>query len=67
MYARIEIRLNTFPEPQNLVLYAVGPCNDTGISQRIIKVQYLKCTCPIGFHPLEKTDMCECIHDPRLS
>lgn len=62
----IEIRLNTFPEPKTLILYAVGPCNDTGISQRTIKIQYSKCTCPIGFHPSERTDLCECICDIRL-
>ena len=45
----ISIRLSLQPEPTRLALYAVGPCNSLGISQRIIKIQYSECACPIGF------------------
>ena len=52
---------------ENLTLYADGPCKDARLSQLIIPIKILPCTCPIGFQPLssmETSCICEC--DYRL-
>ena len=55
------------PEPNQLALYALGPCNDTGISRKVIQIHWYGCPCPIGFSPLENNDThCVCKCDPKL-
>ena len=50
-----------------LTLYASdGPCKDAKLSIRTFSIQFLPCTCPVGFQPLESANetncLCEC-HD----
>ena len=52
------------PEPNQLALYALGPCNDTGISRRVIQIHWYGCPCPIGFSNNDTHCVCEC--DPKL-
>ncbi len=47
-------------------LYADGPCNDIGISKRVLTVIFQPCTCPIGFYPQETRTLCSCVCDPLL-
>ena len=55
-------------DSEQLALYAEGPCNDKGISQRSVEIKFLSCTCPIGFQPSHKEDSrCECDCDQNLS
>ena len=61
-----KLTIRVFPESNQLTLYAIGPCNNTGISQRIIKIRILDCICKIGFSPSDNKDACECICDPKL-
>ena len=63
----LTIRLNFSPEPKEISLYAVGPCNGTGISQRKIQIKLSKCECPIGFSISRDSDSCDCVCDPSLS
>ena len=53
---------------EELNLYADGPCNGAGKSQRKIPVSFLHCTCPVGFQPkhVEVDTVCECVCDSQL-
>ena len=60
------LSIRVFPESNQLDLYAIGPCNDTGISRRVIRISVPDCNCPIGFLASDNIDACECICDPEL-
>ena len=60
------LSIRVFPESNQLDLYAIGPCNDTGISRRVITISVSDCNCPIGFSASDNIDACECICDPKL-
>ena len=47
----------------NLVLYAEGPCNKSGISKRILRVNLESCACPHGF--ITDPD-CQCNCHPQI-
>ena len=49
-----------------LLLFAYGPCNNSGISQRFIDIVSLSCYCPIGFQPSTSGAGCVCICDYNL-
>ena len=51
---------------EEMVLYADGPCNDKGLSQRSISISFQPCNCLIGFQPGDSNSTCECICDVRL-
>ena len=60
-----DLTFNVFSsEPyERLVLYADGPCGDAELSRRGINIQFLPCTCPIGFQPSgvnETNCTCQC-------
>ena len=66
------LTFNVYSEPVNkyssLVLYALGPCSNKGVSKSIVRVKFKKCTCPVGFQPTEGSESscdCECHHDIR--
>ena len=65
-----ELVFNVF-SPHNLEtlsFYADGPCGHSETSVKKIDIQFLNCTCSIGFVPSnDKTTTCECICDPELS
>ena len=48
-------------------LFADGPCGNSPLSVQHLDIQFLNCTCPIGFQDSE-TEMtkCECVCDSRL-
>lgn len=52
------------PNPSEVLkMYAVGPCKDEKLSQKLLSVRFSPCLCPIGFKKkvTEKTNcMCEC-------
>ena len=53
---------------EHLIMYADGPCKDSELSQRELTVQFLECTCPIGFQPSDSTNTsCVCMCDPVLA
>ena len=45
---------------ETLILYAEGPCKDAKLSQRQVDIQFLPCTCPVGFQP-NKGEVTKCI------
>ena len=47
-------------------MYARGPCKDAQLSIGQIFIQFLPCTCPVGFQPYETTK-CTCQCDSKLS
>ena len=50
-------------ETEELLLNAVGPCENAHASQRRVKVEFDNCTCPIGFQPavsVQTNCTCEC-------
>ena len=54
-------------DKEKLILFAVGPCKNVGISKQIIDIYFLPCTCPLGFKPSKgKVTMCECVCDSEL-
>ena len=55
-------------DSETIVLYADGPCGNTPLSTRQLKVNFLNCTCPVGFKPSKSKDtQCECVCDHLLS
>ena len=54
-------------ESDEIILYADGPCKDVGLSNSIVNVYFLPCTCPVGFQPAsEDQSRCDCVCDSRL-
>ena len=51
---------------EELIVYSRGPCKDAQLSIGRIFIQFLPCTCPIGFQPYETT-RCTCECDSKLS
>ena len=47
-----------------LTLYPDGSCEFSG---RDLTIQFLKCTCSVGFKPSPPNSRCECDCDPALS
>ena len=54
-------------EFETIRLFADGPCGSSTPSIRHIDIQFLNCTCPVGFEPSNNSTRCECICDSRLS
>ena len=49
-----------------LLLFADGPCNNLGISQRFVDIVSQSCYCPIGFQPSTSGAGCVCICDYNI-
>ena len=65
--ASISFRILSPHTNELLKLYASdGPCKDAKLSTKTFSVQFLHCTCPVGFQPSELANdtncLCEC-HD----
>ena len=60
------LKITVLFKSSQLALYPVNPCNNRGSSQRILKIQFSGCLCPIGFWPSDNTGDCRCICDPKL-
>ena len=55
-------------DSEELILYAKGPCKDAELSVGRINIQFLPCTCPIGFQPnIMETTRCVCDCDFKIS
>ena len=57
---------------ETINLFADGPCGSATLSTRQVSVQFLECTCPVGFSELsnsqtESATRCDCDCDPLLS
>ena len=47
----VTLSVSSSYEQEVLILYAKGPCKDAELSIGRIHVQFLRCTCPVGFQP----------------
>ena len=53
---------------ETIILYPDGPCGSAELSTSHVTVQFINCTCPIGFEPLSSSETrCACDCDPALS
>ena len=55
-----------------LIMYPDGPCRNQSMSQRRVSIEFLPCSCPIGFQPVKNTvttpiNNCECECNSILS
>ena len=51
---------------ENLTLYADGPCKDADLSRRLVEINFLPCSCPLGFQIAGKIEInctCDCHRD----
>ena len=65
-----QLTFNVFSpdDSETIELFAHGPCEHTVISKKFMVIQFLNCTCSIGFEPSTSTDnRCECICNSTLS
>ena len=61
-----DLTFNVFSQRDNewINLYADGPCGSSQLSMDRLEIQFLECTCPIGFQPNSESEtVCECICD----
>ena len=57
----------SYSTSEKLILHAEGPCKDTGISKSSVIVNFLPCTCPVGFQQSNKEGAsCKCDCDPEV-
>ena len=57
-------------EFETLNLYPDGPCGGARISTSYVTIQFINCTCPIGFEPQDQdvsASRCDCNCDTQLS
>ena len=55
---------------ETLNLYSDGPCGSATLSTSNVTIQFIECTCPVGFEPLsnsQSSTKCECVCDSALS
>ena len=55
---------------ETLNLYSDGPCGSATLSTSHVTIEYIECTCPVGFEPLsnsQSSTKCECDCDSALS
>ena len=65
-----DLTFNVFSQRDNewINLFADGPCGSSKPSIRKLDIQFLNCTCPIGFQPSNSNSTgCKCICDSKLS
>ena len=52
---------------ESINVFADGPCGSSELSMRKLDIQFLNCTCPVGFQPSDSVSTrCECICDSGL-
>ena len=57
-------------EVEKLHLSPDGPCGSATLSTSNVTIQFIECTCPVGFEPLsnrQSSTKCECVCDSTLS
>ena len=55
---------------ETLNLYSDGPCGSATLSTSHVTIEFIECTCPVGFEPLsnsQSSTKCECVCDSALS
>ena len=55
---------------ETLNLYSDGPCGSATLSTSHVTIEFIECTCPVGFEPLsnsQSSTKCECDCDSALS
>ena len=53
---------------EELIVYADGPCKDAPLSQRKILINFLPCSCSIGFQPkISEQTKCVCECDSKIA
>ena len=55
---------------ETLNLYSDGPCGSATLSTSNVTIEFMECTCPVGFEPLsnsQSSTKCECVCDSELS
>ena len=63
---RLQFKLFSPLDSEDLILSIEGPCNVTGISVRTVRIE-ITCTCPIGFQILNNDEVaCNCVCDEVL-
>ena len=59
--------VTTTYEHEQIIVYAEGPCRDSSMSQKQIDIQFIPCSCPIGFQQKDTENTnCVCICDTDL-
>ena len=63
-----ELEYNVFSQDNTcqVQLYAEGPCSNLGISEKVIAVNFLPCTCAVGLVVSQSPIDCECVCSPEL-
>ena len=56
----------TTMESEELILYAAGPCKDADPSRKTVDIEFIPCSCPIGFQPKSDNTKCDCECDSNL-
>ena len=61
--------ISTLPSEQITLFASDGPCKDAELSKMKININFLPCSCPIGFTPSNAFDgvLCLCDCDPEIS
>ena len=57
-------------EDEKLNLSPDGPCGSATLSTSNVTIEFIECTCPVGFEPLsnsQSSTKCECVCDSALS
>ena len=54
-------------DSETITLFADGPCGRSTLSVRHLDIEFINCSCPVGFEPLNSKTRCECICDSELS
>ena len=65
-----DLSFNVFSpdDSETMTLCADGPCESSTSSIQHVNIQFLNCTCPVGFEPSNsRPTRCECICDSALS
>ena len=57
-----ELEYNVYSQDNSsqIHIHADGPCSDKGVSRKTLNVNFLPCTCPVGFHPSQSENDCIC-------
>ena len=59
--------VTTIHDYERIVVYAEGPCRDSSISKNRIDIEFIPCSCPIGFQQKDTENTnCVCICDSVL-
>ena len=59
--------VTTIYDNERIVIYAEGPCRDSSISKKWIDIEFIPCTCPVGFQQKDTENTnCVCICDSAL-